>query len=53
MIELMDESRNVNISIVDSVELSDDVGVGVGEDGLFKVGVLLLGHTEEGFPLVI
>lgn len=29
------------------------MGVGVGQDGLFQVGVLLLGHAQEGLPFVV
>lgn len=49
----MEESRNVDVSIVYAVELTNHVGVGVRKHGLLQVGVLLLGHTEKSLPLII
>jgi len=46
-------SRDIDVSVVDAVEFSDDVGVSVGKDWLLQVCVLLLGHAEQGLPLVV
>jgi len=39
----MNESGNVDIAVVDTIEFTNYVGVGVGEYWIFEVGIFLLG----------
>ena len=48
----MRESRDVHISIVNTVEFTNDVSVCVRKNWLPKIWVLLLGLPQKDFPFV-
>jgi len=50
---LVIRSRNVNIPIVYAVVFSNNVIIGIRKDWLFKVGIFLLGHSQQSFPFIV
>ena len=50
---LMRESRNVHVSVVNAIELSNYMSVSVWKDGFTEIGVLLLGLSQEQLPFLL
>ena len=49
----MRESRNVHVSVVNAIKLSNYMSVSVWKDGFTKIGVLLLGLSQEQLPFLL
>ena len=47
------QSHSDNISVIETIVLSNNMEIGVGDDGFLEMGVFLLGGLEECFPLVL